>query len=77
MSPQLKAQTLKRHGTFLYVRKEANRDVVLYQLDGFYVEVFFDANAARQVTFRTFTDTDDLNPYLLEIDISEVEKLLQ
>lgn len=76
MSTYVKSQTLKHHGALLSVRKEVTMDVVLYQLEGFYVEVFFTAGNTKDTKFRSFTETSELEPYLSAIDVSELTRLL-
>ena len=51
--------------------------VLLYQLSGFYVEVFYDTSTAKVSVVKSFTDVDGLEAYLYKIDISEVEAILK
>ena len=46
--------------------------ILLYQLDSFYVEVFYDARKDAIVRFRPFRSVGQLSPYLRQIDISEL-----
>ncbi|RYF87058.1 MAG: hypothetical protein EON98_01710 [Chitinophagaceae bacterium] len=69
-------ETIKKHGCFLYVRNEAGVDIILYQLDGFYIEVFFEAEAKEKIAIRPFDDTASLDIYLQEINISALQELL-
>jgi hypothetical protein len=69
-------ETIKRNGCFLYVRNEGNVDVVLYQLDSFYVEVFFETAPEDKVAIRSFDDTASLDVYLKKINISALQALL-
>ena len=46
--------------------------ILLYQLDSFYVEVFYDARKDAIVGFRPFRSVGQLSPYLKQIDISEL-----
>lgn len=77
LAPQMKTQTLKRFGALLYVRQELDIDIVLYQLEGFYVEVFFDSYKSAEAKFRCFESTGELEPYLRTIDISPLVQLLR
>jgi hypothetical protein len=47
-------------------------ELLLFQLDRFYVEVVFDKNTNEAVDARSFEDTDELDPYLEEIDLGEL-----
>ena len=64
------------NGTFLFDRKAVGIKVLLYQLSGFYVEVFYDTVTAKVCLIKSFTETDDLEAYLYKIDISEVQAIL-
>lgn len=46
--------------------------VLLFQRRKEYIEVVFTANASGIISSRIFTDTDDLEPYLNQIYISEL-----
>ena len=67
---------LINNGTLLFDRKAVGIKVLLYQLSGFYVEVFYDTNTSKVCLIKSFVEPDDLEPYLHKIDISEVEALL-
>lgn len=57
-------------GVFLGDRKDDEHRILLYQIDGFYVEAYYhmDYNILRR--FRSFSSTDHLDPYLKEIDLT-------
>ena len=79
LSKDLKIHTIKHKGCFLYVRNEASIDIVLYQLDNFYAEVFFEAGGEGKddrILIRAFDDTASLDIYLQKINISELVELL-
>ena len=67
---------IKNRGTFLFIRQEAGIDVVLYQINGFYAEVFFEGNNKKNIRIRGFDDTASLDIYLREISLSELQDLL-
>ncbi|RYZ29165.1 MAG: hypothetical protein EOO10_07215 [Chitinophagaceae bacterium] len=67
--------TIKSKAALLFVRQQGCVDVILYQLDGFYVEVYFDADEnGSQIT--SFDETDLLDIYLKDVNISAVQQLL-
>ena len=68
--------TIKREGSFLYVRNEGGIDIILYQLGNFYVEVFFETTVDDKITIRGFDDTSSLDVYLKDINISALQQLL-
>lgn len=54
-------------------RKQDNREIMLYQLCSFYVEVLAgDQTKNKVLEFRSFSSLETLKPYLEEIDISEI-----
>lgn len=57
-------------GVFLGDRKDDEHRILLYQIDGFYVEAYYhmEYNVLRR--FRSFSSTDQLDPYLNEIDLT-------
>lgn len=63
-------------GAFVAQRTEGTLKIILFQLFGFYVEVFFDQNKACFQKLRPFTSTHQLKDYLQKIDISEITDLL-
>jgi hypothetical protein len=59
-------------GHFVADRYEHDCSVLLYQVDSFYVEVFYVVWLNRFEILRSFTNTEQLSPYLDEIDISSL-----
>lgn len=55
-------------GTHIGERQDEELNILLYQIDGFYVEVFYhrDYNVVRR--FRSFSSTDQLTPYLEQLN---------
>ena len=68
-------ETIRCKAAFLFVRQQGVVDVILYQLDGFYVEVFFDA-ADNGTRITCFDETGLQDVYLKDINISAVQQLL-
>lgn len=77
LSLDVQERLLINNGTFLFDRKAVGMKVLLYQLSGFYVEVFYDTSTAKVSVVKSFTDVDGLEAYLYKIDISEVEAILK
>ena len=67
---QKKKQLLFNHGVYLTQRPQAEFTILLFQIDSFYVEVYFDTEEYQIGYIRTFTSVDELAPYLHQIDIS-------
>lgn len=59
-------------GTFLDERCTKRHDVMLYEIDGFYVEAYFVKNTNKAAFFKTFTDTQYLAPYLEQINLQDL-----
>lgn len=67
---------IKQEGAFLSVRNETGIDVILYQIGGFYAEVFFEAANGDKLHIKSFDDTEALDAYLDEINLSDLNGLL-
>lgn len=70
-----KATALVEGGVLIGKRNLMFYLVFLYQVDGFYVEVLYSTQSKKVHKFRAFENTDLLAPYLLQIDISELQLL--
>lgn len=74
--PEAQERLVKRRGVFLMERKSLGVSVLLFQLDAFYVEVFYNT-ATETVSFvKSFEDMDGIEAYLDRIDISQVRAIL-
>jgi hypothetical protein len=67
---------IKCKGTLLFIRQEAGIDIVLYQVGGFYAEVYFEGDNKKSIRIKSFDDTASLDVYLAEINIAELKQLL-
>lgn len=67
---------MKLNGVFLLERKSLGISVFLFQLDGFYVEVFYNTATSRTSFIKSFNDMDGIEAYLQSIDISDVMAML-
>jgi hypothetical protein len=61
-----------RTGIFLCEKNYGFFRTMLYQVDGFYVEIFFTKFSKDAIWFRSFDSTKNLQPYLQQIDISSL-----
>ncbi|MDQ3842825.1 MAG: hypothetical protein M3342_02250 [Bacteroidota bacterium] len=57
------------NGVFIADREDQEHRILLYQIDSFYIEVYYhkEYNVIRR--FRPFSSTDQLQPYLEQINI--------
>jgi hypothetical protein len=51
-------------GSCIAERKEADIQVLLFQLGNFYVEVFFTSDGDEVIHTKSFEGTEELGPYL-------------
>jgi hypothetical protein len=65
-----KFDVLCRCGELLGERLFRGAKVLLYQIDAFYVEVYYVTSLNKILKMRSFSSTNLLKPYLKEIDIS-------
>jgi hypothetical protein len=70
----LQKAVVKQKGTFLCERISKNFVVYLFELNTFYVEVFYNRDKARVIWIHTFHNPDLLEPYLEAIDLSGLLK---
>ncbi|RYZ00091.1 MAG: hypothetical protein EOO11_02755 [Chitinophagaceae bacterium] len=62
--------TILRTGSFLCEKNAGLFRKMLYQVDGFYVEIWFLRFGKEALWYRSFEGTQQLAPYLKSIDIS-------
>jgi len=56
-------------GVYLDRRKEGYHNVLLFQLDDFYTEIFYHTHFNVIIKISSFSDTDLLAPYLVKITL--------
>ena len=71
---QEQIDVLHLHAVYVGKRKENEQFVVLYQLEHFYVEIFYRRYRSHVDHLSIFTSTDQLQPYLEQIDVEELIK---
>lgn len=63
------AQVICENGALLAERTEDNYLIILYQVDSFYVEVYYHQHNDEIVKFRSFHSVKFLEPYLQNINV--------
>ena len=63
------ANVLWEYGVHISERPSKYYNLILYQLDGFYVEVWYHPEENSIKRLRSFSSTDQLEPYLSKIKI--------
>jgi hypothetical protein len=66
------ASFLSKTGVSIGERKVGPYLIALFQIEGFYVEVFYDKETLQMVKLVSFYSTALLEPYLKTIDISSL-----
>lgn len=59
-------------GIWVGERRVDNAQLLLFQIDQFYIEVAFQDHSDEVVRISSFDGGEELNPYLLDIDLSEL-----
>lgn len=65
-------QALWERGIHIGERFSQGHHVLLYQVEGFYVEVYYNMDNNSLHRLRSFKSTDQLTPYLRKISIVEL-----
>lgn len=64
---------IKQDGCFLHHRQEVDVDIVLYQVQSFYAELYFSSSKTGNITHIEAFDGEKLpEHYTRDIDISEI-----
>lgn len=72
LSQNVQCRELVENGTCIGERQYGEAPVLLFQVDHFYVEVYFNPHTGDVACSRCFEDTEELQPYLQHIDLSEL-----
>ena len=70
LNPTDKENMVCLYGAFIAVRQEPEFIIRLYQLDSFYVELYYHQVRDQAVCIKSFESTVKLDPYLNSIDLS-------
>ncbi|RYG33687.1 MAG: hypothetical protein EOO01_32975, partial [Chitinophagaceae bacterium] len=76
-SPNKQRRMVHAKGVFLLNREGVGLTAILYQLEGFYVELHLDTQSAVVLHLVSFSDTEALEPYLHQIHLTELQPLLR
>ena len=64
--------TILKNGIHIASRRGLFCEIALFQVEDYYVEVFFDAKSKEVSRAVSFTDVEMLEPYLRQVDISDL-----
>jgi hypothetical protein len=76
MDGKTKTEVLTTEGIYLAERNDGCYRISLYQICDFYVEIYYHKTRFFYICIRSFVDASELFPYLEDIDISEVYKVI-
>lgn len=65
---------LHEEGVFVGKRRDKGMSVILYQLEGFYIEIFYKEYRRYIHHLYCFESTNELRPYLKQINVDELIK---
>jgi len=68
------AETLWAKGVHIAERFDDTHSIILYQIEGFYCEVWYCREHNKIEKFRTFSSVTQLEPYLPNIDINNLNE---
>lgn len=67
---------LSEEGVYLGKRKSQGLSSLLYSLNDFYIEISYYSYRLNVYSLVTFTDLDNLDPYLPEICLEELDSII-
>ena len=76
LSCDIQRQVVQKSGIYLLCHTNEDSIAKLYQINGFYVVLFFDLRMSAVTRIDCFDDPNRLEPYLRQVDVSEVQMLL-
>lgn len=72
LNPTVQQRMVLKNGVFLSKRKSCDLGIYLFQLGSFYVELVYLLKTRQMEWVNAFENTDLLEPYLQQIDISQI-----
>ena len=72
LAQQKQVEILCTNGVYIGKHKHASSITLLYQVDGFYVEVFYRKYRSHIKLLHCFESTEFLDPYLEQIDVENL-----
>lgn len=77
LSQEMQFDMLHTNGVYVGKRKVENQTVVLFQLSGFYVEVFY-KQYRKKIDHTVISDSADiLQPYMNQIQVRDINKEIE
>lgn len=70
MDKNMQEQTLKDYGVLIEERLEKEDQVLVYQMQSFYAEVYYHKGYKIIKKLRSFTNANNVFPYVKNVDVS-------
>ena len=71
LTEDCQSDVICRKGVLISLRKQDEHKVLLYQIDSFYVEVYYHP-VDNAINIISFSGTEKLQPYLKQIDLADI-----
>ena len=72
MTEMEQADVIMEKGVLVGKRTNGFYNILLFQVDSFYAEIYYHSHFNVIIKIRTFSNTDALEPYLQQIEISSL-----
>lgn len=72
MTEMEQADLIMEKGALVGKRTDGFYNILLFQVDSFYAEIYYHSHFNVIIKIKTFRNTDALEPYLAQIEISKL-----
>lgn len=72
MTEMEQADVIWEKGVLIGKRKDGFYNILLFQVDAFYAEIFYHSHFNVIIQIRTFSNTAELEPYLQAISLADL-----
>ena len=69
LSEDEQSDVISKKGVLISVRKAEEYRILLYQIEGFYAEIFYHPTN-NAIKIKSFSSTENLQPYLSQISLN-------
>jgi len=76
MDGMTKTEVLATEGVYLAEREDGCFRISLYQVNDFYVEIYYHRVRHIYLCIRSFSEVAELFPYLQDIDLSDIHQII-
>lgn len=68
------ADIIQETGVMIGKRKDEYHNILLFQVEGFYAEIYYHSHFNVIIKIKTFSNTNNLEPYLQAINLDDLLK---